>query len=451
MIPRDDPLAREERKVERPPARGIRPEKLVEGGTVLAHADQHNDGTDPVTPSGIGAAEENHGHAVTLDVFILPTQDAHDAILDDWAHNTAGAANEVAFIWHVPAEFTGFNTVSVVMIPDAEETIQADIDVSVATAGEAHNADTRQALNETKDIAAGDVDAITEWSLLDVGTLLGDIAIGDVIAIRFQSDTDTLRILGLRINYGTGSGGGVTAHGDLSGVTSDQHHAQAHGPSDHTSFANWKVIYTDGSGDQQELALGAAATFLRSAGASSNPTMSALVAGDLPAATTSAQGAVELATTAEIDAATPARAVMTDALGDSNYGERTIGLLVSDPGGDAITTGNNKVYARIPSTMNGWNLVEVGASLLVVSSSGIPTIQVRRSRRASATSRGFADMLSTKLTIDATHYDSGDATDAAVINSSNDDVNEGDHIYIDIDVAGTGAKGLFVTLTFRLP
>ncbi|KKL91003.1 hypothetical protein LCGC14_1899040, partial [marine sediment metagenome] len=53
-------------------------------------------------------------------------------------------------------------------------------------------------------------------------------------------------------------------------------HTQAHGISDHTGHANWKLLYTDGSGDEQELSLGAAATYLRSAGASSAPTMSTI-------------------------------------------------------------------------------------------------------------------------------------------------------------------------------
>ena len=170
------------------------------------------------------------------------------------------------------------------------------------------------------------------------------------------------------------------------------------------------------------------------------------------AASATVVGHVELATVAETDTGTDAtRAVTPDGLAGSNYGERTIGVLVSDPNGDAITTGDGKAYARIPSTMNGWNLIEVAASLSTVSSSGIPTVQIRRSRWASATTRTNADMLSTKLTIDASEFDSVDAAAAAVIDTANDDVNTGDHIYIDIDVAGTGAKGLFVVLTFRLP
>jgi len=38
-----------------------------------------------------------------------------------------------------------------------------------------------------------------------------------------------------------------------------------------------------------------------------------------------------------------------------------------------------------------------------------------------------------------------------VINTSNDNVNTGDQIRIDIDTAGTGAKGLIVEMTFQLP
>lgn len=131
--------------------------------------------------------------------------------------------------------------------------------------------------------------------------------------------------------------------------------------------------------------------------------------------------------------------------------KRCVAILVSDPGGSAITTGDGKAVFRVPSILNGHNLVSVGASVSTVSSSGIPTVQLRRMRRTSATAQSAADMLSTKLTIDATEFDSADATNAAAIDTSNDDVQTGDQINVDIDVAGTGAKGLVVTLTFEAP
>ena len=53
-------------------------------------------------------------------------------------------------------------------------------------------------------------------------------------------------------------------------------HPQVHGPSVHTGFANWKIIYTDGNGDQQEIALGANGTVLGSNGPSAAPAFKAL-------------------------------------------------------------------------------------------------------------------------------------------------------------------------------
>jgi len=71
----------------------------------------------------------------------------------------------------------------------------------------------------------------------------------------------------------------VIAHADLTDSPADAHHAQAHGAAAHTEHATWKALYTDGSGDEQELALGAAPsatlghTYYRSEGASSAPVM----------------------------------------------------------------------------------------------------------------------------------------------------------------------------------
>lgn len=48
-------------------------------------------------------------------------------------------------------------------------------------------------------------------------------------------------------------------------------HNAAHGISAHTEHANWKVLYTDGSSDEQELALGTDGQVLKATGASSAP------------------------------------------------------------------------------------------------------------------------------------------------------------------------------------
>jgi len=123
---------------------------------------------------------------------------------------------------------------------------------------------------------------------------------------------------------------------------------------------------------------------------------------------------------------------------------RIVQILVSDPNGDAITTGDGKAYFRINSILNGYNLVAVAAHVTTVSSSGNPSIAIYNVTQT-------ADMLSTNITIDANEKDSKDATTPAVIDTNNDDVATGDEIRIDVDTAGTGTKGLIVELTFQLP
>jgi hypothetical protein len=121
--------------------------------------------------------------------------------------------------------------------------------------------------------------------------------------------------------------------------------------------------------------------------------------------------------------------------------DQVITLLVTDPNGAVIATGDGAAYYRIPSILNGRNLVGVAAALTAASSSGAVNVQIRNATQA-------ADMLSTALTIDASETDSSSAATPAVIDGVNDDVATGDMIRVDIDGAGTNAKGLIVELRF---
>ena len=106
-----------------------------------------------------------------------------------------------------------------------------------------------------------------------------------------------------------------------------------------------------------------------------------------------------------------------------------------------LSTGDGQFVFAIPADLNGKNLTSVAAYVTTVSSSGAPTIQIRNITQT-------ADMLTTKITIDASEFTSYTAATPAVIDTSNDDVATGDLIAIDCDVAGTGAKGLGVILEF---
>lgn len=149
-------------------------------------------------------------------------------------------------------------------------------------------------------------------------------------------------------------------------------------------------------------------------------------------ASSNADAAVDFAAGAKRVILTPTAAVLRRSV---------VSLLVSDPNGDAITTGDGKIYYRIPSTLNGMSLTAVAAALATASSSGAPSIQIHNVAQA-------ADMLSTALTIDEGETDSSNAATPAVIDTGEDGVLTGEQLRIDIDTAGTGAKGLIVELQF---
>jgi hypothetical protein len=110
----------------------------------------------------------------------------------------------------------------------------------------------------------------------------------------------------------------------------------------------------------------------------------------------------------------------------------------------SLATGDGAILFCISSDMNGMNLVDADAYVTTVSSSGLPTIQLRNVTDS-------CDMLSVKISIDATEFTSYTATTAPTINTTYDDVATGDIIAIDVDVAGTGTKGLGVILVFQNP
>lgn len=109
--------------------------------------------------------------------------------------------------------------------------------------------------------------------------------------------------------------------------------------------------------------------------------------------------------------------------------------------GDAVTVNDNVVHFWVPLAANGKNLTSVKAFVCTASSSGLPTIQVRKIT-------GNVDMLSTACTIDVNELSSVTAATPAVIDTGHDDVATNDELSIDVDVAGTGTTGLSVVLRF---
>lgn len=163
------------------------------------------------------------------------------------------------------------------------------------------------------------------------------------------------------------------------------------------------------------------------------------------AAGVTAAAAQGTANTASTDAATAlAAAVAAQATADTGVTNAAtalaaataarvfrLGIACSDET-TALTTGTAKVTFRMPCAVT---LTAVRASIATVSSSGIVTVDINEAG---------ATILSTKLTIDVGEKTSVTAAVPPVISDAAlaDDA----EITVDIDVAGTGAKGLKIFL-----
>lgn len=106
----------------------------------------------------------------------------------------------------------------------------------------------------------------------------------------------------------------------------------------------------------------------------------------------------------------------------------------------AVSTGDGKFIFEIPEDADNAQLVTVEGFVSTASSSGGLSVQIRN--------EGVADMLSVPLTIDQGDENSKDAATPYTIDAGQATVNWGDHLAIDVDGAGTGAKGLGIYLYF---
>ena len=104
-------------------------------------------------------------------------------------------------------------------------------------------------------------------------------------------------------------------------------------------------------------------------------------------------------------------------------------------------TGDGIFIWAVPDELHGMEILKVEAYVTTVSSSGQVIVQLRNRRTG-------ADILSTRVFIDASKEDSSLSTPRSVVNAANAGVLENDKIAIDVDGIGVGARGLGVMVTF---
>lgn len=109
------------------------------------------------------------------------------------------SGEDAYFVFHVPSNFSEIVEVAVIMIPDATETVQADIDVNFAANGQSRTTHTTGIANTQLSVTA---DVVTKWPIDSLSTLLfANLEANDFVGIKFNSNTTMLRVLGLLFRY----------------------------------------------------------------------------------------------------------------------------------------------------------------------------------------------------------------------------------------------------------
>lgn len=103
------------------------------------------------------------------------------------------------FNFVVPADFSTLTSVELILIPDATETIQLDVDTNIAGSGELYTNLTGSAGSITKAVT---INVMTFWNLAaEAGTPFAGMTAGDVVGVSINSDISSLLIIGLLLKY----------------------------------------------------------------------------------------------------------------------------------------------------------------------------------------------------------------------------------------------------------
>lgn len=106
----------------------------------------------------------------------------------------------------------------------------------------------------------------------------------------------------------------------------------------------------------------------------------------------------------------------------------------------ALVVADGYVYWTVPEEMNGWTIEAVDATVYTASTSGLPEIELYNVTDS-------VDVLSTPVTIDVNEKNSYTATTEEVV--ANGALATGDVLRVDVDIAGTGTRGLDIMIMVR--
>ena len=174
---------------------------LVTAGVTITTTAPTTASTDTTLPTSQAVQEAITAQMLTKEFFVPVTANnllatPYDTAVGDFATNTPDSAQVLYFVFNIPSNFTSLTSVKLVMIPDATETIQYDVDVDYGANGESSTANSATISNQNESATSG---VILVGS--DIKSALVNVQANDYVGMKITSDTTQLRVLGLKVIY----------------------------------------------------------------------------------------------------------------------------------------------------------------------------------------------------------------------------------------------------------
>ncbi len=132
-------------------------------------------------------------------VPIIRGSDATLSVLGTVPYTQLDSGDVGYFSFLCPNNFTTLTSVDLIIYPDATETLQMDVVVNIAGAGEAYNIHTTTVSNTQLSVT---VDQLTFWNLNTLaGTPFAPMLANDLVTLSITSDTTLSRVIGIRVRY----------------------------------------------------------------------------------------------------------------------------------------------------------------------------------------------------------------------------------------------------------
>ena len=137
------------------------------------------------TPAGGAATKE----------FFIHAPDPSGTLQDGHLAEILTSTGSLFFEFYVPSDFTSLTEAVIAIIPDTDETIQFDVNITHAAVGEIGTTHQQNIIDGTQVVE----DTILDE--LDISAPLSQIVAGDYVSVRFASDTTSIKVIGLRFKY----------------------------------------------------------------------------------------------------------------------------------------------------------------------------------------------------------------------------------------------------------